>query len=198
MKLSIQHLLRNLENGHPNTIEQARKTLPSLIEQIDGLATMANEFAQFAKLPEAQLESLELVQFVKGTLSLFDNQSVIKFHSNVEEVFVKADKKMLGQILNNLLTNAFQATQESDKAQIDVSIKTTAKHVVMSIKDNGVGMNESAKQKIFTPYFTTKSSGSGIGLIVVRQILEKHGGQIHFESEEGNGSCFYVTLPLLT
>ena len=197
MKLSIQHLLRNLENGHPDTIAQARKALPSLIEQIDGLATMANEFAQFAKLPEPVFESLDFVQLVKNSLALFENNSGIHFQANTSTIMVRADKKMLGQALNNLLTNALQATQEKNQAQIEIHLHSDGQQVVLSIKDNGIGIHEAAKERIFTPYFTTKSSGSGIGLNVVRQILEKHNGQIHFESEIGKGSCFYVTLPLL-
>jgi signal transduction histidine kinase len=109
-----------------------------------------------------------------------------------------ADKKMLGQILNNLITNALQATQNTIQPKIEISLHLNAAQIILEVKDNGVGINEAAKEKIFTPYFTTKSSGSGIGLNVVKQILEKHNGHIHFESEAGKGSCFIVSLPLFS
>jgi signal transduction histidine kinase len=198
MKLSIQHLLRNLENGHPDTIEQARKALPSLIVQIDGLAAMANEFAQFAKLPEPQFEQIDFKQLIINTLPLFENNPIIDFKFSGSEFAVLADKKMLGQILNNLITNALQATQTTLNPQIELSLNSNATQIILAVKDNGIGINEAAQEKIFTPYFTTKSSGSGIGLNVVKQILEKHNGHIHFESEEGKGSCFFISLPLLS
>jgi len=198
MKLSIQHLLRNLENGHPDTLEQARKALPSLIVQIDGLAAMANEFAQFAKLPEPQFVQVDLKQLINNTLPLFENNPIIDFYSTGTEFTVLADKKMLGQVLNNLITNAFQATQTTIQPKIDISLHSQAAQIILSIKDNGTGINEATKEKIFTPYFTTKTSGSGIGLNVVKQILEKHNGHIHFETEEGKGSCFFVSLPLFS
>ena len=198
MKLSIQHLLRNLENGHPDTLEQARKALPSLIEQIDGLTAMANEFAQFAKLPEPQFVQVDLKQLIINTLPLFENHTIIDFNYTDAAFTVLADKKMLGQILNNLITNALQATQTTIQPKIEISLHLNAAQIILEVKDNGVGINEAAKEKIFTPYFTTKSSGSGIGLNVVKQILEKHNGHIHFESEAGKGSCFIVSLPLFS
>ncbi|MEY4350311.1 MAG: hypothetical protein RL078_358 [Bacteroidota bacterium] len=198
MKLSIQHLLRNLENGHPQTLEQVQKALPSLVEQIDALAAMANEFAQFAKLPEPQFEPLDLKNLVQSALPLFENKAVIQFDTHGTDFTILADKKMLGQVLNNLINNALQATQETENGAIQIRIESQDKKLALSVKDNGVGISEAAKEKIFTPYFTTKSSGSGIGLNVVRQILEKHNGKIHFESEEGEGSCFFVELPLFS
>jgi nitrogen fixation/metabolism regulation signal transduction histidine kinase len=198
MKLSIQHLLRNLENGHPQTLEQVQKALPSLIEQIDGLAAMANEFAQFAKLPDPQFEPLDLKNLVQSIIPLFENKSMIQFESKGTDFTILADKKMLGQVLNNLINNALQATQETVNPVIQITIASKEKRLTLAVKDNGVGISEAAKEKIFTPYFTTKSSGSGIGLNVVRQILEKHNGKIHFESEEGKGSCFFVELPLFS
>jgi signal transduction histidine kinase len=190
--------LRNLENGHPDTIEQARKALPSLIVQIDGLAAMANEFAQFAKLPEPQFEQIDFKQLIINTLPLFENNPIIDFKFSGSKFAVLADKKMLGQILNNLITNALQATQTTLNPQIELSLNSNATQIILAVKDNGIGINDAAKEKIFTPYFTTKSSGSGIGLNVVKQILEKHNGHIHFESEEGKGSCFFISLPLLS
>jgi signal transduction histidine kinase len=105
---------------------------------------------------------------------------------------------MLGQILNNLITNALQATQTTLQPKIEIALFSDAKELILEVKDNGIGINDATKEKIFTPYFTTKSSGSGIGLNVVKQILEKHNGHIHFHSEAGKGSCFVVALPLFS
>ncbi|MEN9744148.1 MAG: hypothetical protein RLZZ65_1953 [Bacteroidota bacterium] len=198
MRLSIQHLMRKLENQHPDSLTDAQKTLPTLIEQIDGLANMANEFAKFAKLPEPTFEKLALNSFLKQTLLLFKESSLIHFESLSEEVFIFADKSMMVQVMNNLLTNAIHATQETPYPQVDLTLAINHDRVIISIKDNGIGMNDASKEKVFTPYFTTKSSGSGIGLNVVRQIIEKHNGKVYFETEEGTGSCFFVELPLFS
>jgi signal transduction histidine kinase len=139
-----------------------------------------------------------LKNLVQSILPLFENKSIIEFESKGTDFTILADKKMLGQVLNNLINNALQATQETVNPVILITIASKEKLLTLAVKDNGVGISEAAKEKIFTPYFTTKSSGSGIGLNVVRQILEKHSGKIHFESEEGKGSCFFVELPLFS
>lgn len=195
MKLSIQHLLRKIEMQDADAPQLVQTALPGLIEQIDALARMANEFARFAKLPEPVFETIELHAFVEQVLLLFDEgQNRIQFYPQKELLWILADKDMLSQVLNNLLLNAKQAIDARPNPAIEIKITSTASHVTIAIHDNGIGIPKQEQDKIFTPYFTTKSSGSGIGLSVVRQIIEKHNGQIWFESEEGVGTVFYVKL----
>jgi signal transduction histidine kinase len=101
---------------------------------------------------------------------------------------------MFKQVFHNLLLNAKQATDSRPNPHIEINITSTTTHITIAIQDNGIGISKQEQDKIFTPYFTTKSSGSGIGLSVVRQIIEKHNGQIWFDSEEGVGTVFYVKL----
>ena len=101
---------------------------------------------------------------------------------------------MLSQVLHNLLLNAKQATDSITEPQIFIDVQTIENKVLISIKDNGVGISLEQQERIFTPYFTTKSSGSGIGLSVVRQIIEKHDGEVSFESLVGSGTTFYIKL----
>ena len=179
----------------------AQKSLPSLIEQIDALARMANEFARFAKLPEPQFEKIELGAFIAQTIALFDeDQTMIHFQEHGSELCINADKDMLSQVFHNLLLNARQATEQIQNPKIGVSLHQdlAKQEVVIQVTDNGVGISAEQQERIFTPYFTTKSSGSGIGLSVVRQIIEKHNGSIRFESVPNQGTSFYIRLKLLT
>jgi signal transduction histidine kinase len=97
-----------------------------------------------------------------------------------------------------LLLNAKQATDNTAEAQISVKVSVEEDHVEIAIEDNGIGIDTDQQARIFTPYFTTKSSGSGIGLSVVRQIIEKHIGSIRFESTPNQGTTFYIRLTLLS
>ena len=197
MKLNIQHLLRKLETEDANAKELAQKSLPSLIDQIDALARMANEFARFAKLPEPIFEKIELGAFISQTMALFDeDQTMIYFQTQRKALWINADKDMLQQVFHNLLLNARQATDASVEPKIEIELKIEQGTVEIAIKDNGVGISAAQQERIFTPYFTTKSSGSGIGLSVVRQIIEKHNGSIRFESKEGAGTVFYLRFKL--
>lgn len=199
MKLNIQHLLRKMETDDANAKDLAQKSLPSLIEQIDALARMANEFARFAKLPEPNFAKLELNGFLGQATTLFDkDQTKIHFQPNSILIWVNADKDMLNQVFHNLLLNAKQATENIPEAQISIKAMVEEGNVEITIHDNGVGIDAEQQARIFTPYFTTKSSGSGIGLSVVRQIIEKHHGSIRFESIPGMGTTFYIRLKLLS
>jgi nitrogen fixation/metabolism regulation signal transduction histidine kinase len=199
MKLNIQHLLRKMEAEDANAKDLAQKSLPSLIEQIDALARMANEFARFAKLPEPNFERLELNGFLDQATTLFDeDQTKIHFQPNNTLLWVSADKDMLNQVFHNLLLNAKQATDNTPEAQISVKASVEEASVEIAIQDNGIGIDAEQQERIFTPYFTTKSSGSGIGLSVVRQIIEKHNGSIRFESIPNKGTTFYIRLKLLS
>jgi signal transduction histidine kinase len=199
MKLNIQHLLRKMETEDADANDLAQKSLPSLIEQIDALARMANEFARFAKLPEPHFERLELNGFLDQAITLFDeDQARIHFQPNNKQLWVSADKDMLNQVFHNLLLNAKQATDNTAEAQISVKASVEEDSVEIAIEDNGIGIDAEQQERIFTPYFTTKSSGSGIGLSVVRQIIEKHNGSIRFESRPGKGTTFYIRLKLLS
>jgi two-component system, NtrC family, nitrogen regulation sensor histidine kinase NtrY len=199
MKLNIQHLLRKMEAQDADVQLLAQKSLPSLIEQIDALARMANEFARFAKLPEPNFEKIELGTFITQTIALFDeDQTMIHFQGHGSVHWINADKDMLSQVFHNLLLNARQATDLNPEPKIEIRLQIEKESVEIAIQDNGVGISKEQQGRIFTPYFTTKSSGSGIGLSVVRQIIEKHNGEIRFESTEGKGTTFYVQLHLIS
>jgi signal transduction histidine kinase len=198
MKLHIQHLLRKLDADDADVKQLAQKSLPNLIEQIDSLARMANEFARFAKLPEPIFEKVELTNFISQTVNLFDETGLlVHFNSEEKEVWVHADKDMLSQVFHNLLLNAKQATEVNLAAQITVQLQAESDNVKIRIQDNGVGIASEQQKQLFTPYFTTKSSGSGIGLSVVKQIIEKHNGKIRFESTLGQGTTFIIELNLV-
>ena len=199
MKLNIQHLLRKMEAQDADVQLLAQKSLPSLIEQIDALARMANEFARFAKLPEPNFEKIELGTFITQTIALFDeDQTMIHFQGPRSALWMNADSDMLSQVFHNLLLNARQATDLNPEPKIEIRIHIEKESVEIAIQDNGVGISKEQQERIFTPYFTTKSSGSGIGLSVVRQIIEKHNGEIRFESTEGKGTTFYIQLHLIS
>ena len=201
MKLHIQHLLRKIESNDSDLQPLLQSTLPSLIDQIDSMARMANEFARFAKLPEPHFEKIELQSFAQQAIKLFNEElPYIHFEQTTQPIWIAADKDMLQQVFHNLLLNAQQATEQRQNPEILVRLnqKEANQEVLIEITDNGVGISAEQQERIFTPYFTTKSSGSGIGLSVVRQIIEKHNGSIRFESILNQGTTFYISLKLLS
>ena len=106
-----------------------------------------------------------------------------------------ADKDLMLLVFNNLIKNAIQAIPPDRKGEVEVAIKVEEQHYIISIKDNGVGIEEEKQSNIFVPYFTTKSTGTGLGLAMVKQIIENHRGKIYFTSVPNQGTTFIVELP---
>jgi len=199
MKLSVQHLLRSWKDGEEKYGEYINKVTGTLIEQIDNLSAIASEFSNFAKMPKANNQQIDLVQKIKNTTSLFTNTKNISiktnFHNN-KEVLVYADKEQLSRVFINLLKNAMQSIPEDKPGKIDVELMTSGDKAVVKIKDNGKGIPEELKDRLFVPNFTTKSSGMGLGLAIVKNIVENCNGKIDFETELGKGTTFIIELPV--
>ncbi len=199
MKLNIQYLQQALRNDSPNVKELTDRVAASIIEQIDNLSYIASEFSNFAKMPEARPEEVELGGMLKRAMELYLNDDNIKFTitESPEKLLVFCDRSQLLRVFTNLLENAKQAILPGASGEIDVILKREDGTAVVSVTDNGQGIPEDVVKKIFQPYFTTKSSGTGLGLAMTRKIIEFWKGEIWFETKEGEGTTFFIRLPLI-
>lgn len=199
MKLNIQYLQQALRNNYPNVTELAKKVSESLIEQIDNLSYIASEFSSFAKMPEAKPEQLDLNEMLQKTVDLYKNQDEIHvtLQKSKEPLIVYTDKSQLLRVFNNLLENAVQAIPDEREGLIQVQLQKDNGYAVISFVDNGSGIDEETVDKIFQPYFTTKSSGTGLGLAMTKKIIEFWKGKIWFETTLGEGTTFYISIPTI-
>ncbi|MFI5196862.1 MAG: ATP-binding protein, partial [Chitinophagales bacterium] len=199
MKLNIQYLQQAMQKDDPNIKELTGKVSDSIIEQIDNLSYIASEFSNFAKMPEARAEELELGELLNKATELYLNDPHIKVTVNKspEKLYVFSDRSQLLRVFTNLLENAKQAIPTDKTGNIEVSLKIENGDAIIIITDNGQGIPEDIVKKIFQPYFTTKTSGTGLGLAMTRKIIEFWKGKIWFETKEGEGTTFYIKLPLM-
>lgn len=197
MKLSIQHLQRAIKNDPERVPELAERVSKTMVEQIDNLSEIATAFSSFAKMPKANKDQVNLLQLIQNIVALFNQNEdhPVKLTTELTEAWVFADKNQLVSVLNNLVKNAQQATEDISNGQIEISIAEKNENYILAVKDNGIGIAQSMRNKVFVPNFTTKSSGMGLGLAISKQIVENSQGKIWFESEENKGSTFFVTFP---
>lgn len=198
MKLSVQHLQRSLDKNDPDFEEKVAKFSEKMIQQIEALTTIANEFSNFAKMPKANLEPIEIQDLLKSTIDLYgetDNVEIVYSDNGIEEGKIIGDKEQLIRVFNNLIKNAIQAIPDDKKGMINVEMVKKGNSFLIQIKDNGIGIPKDLEEKIFSPNFTTKSTGSGLGLAMVKQIIETHRGDIYFVTKEGEGTTFFVEIP---
>ncbi len=199
MKLSVQHLQRALKPDDPDYQEKLNLFGQKLITQIDALTNIANEFSNFAKMPKSKLEKLDVVQVVKSSMDLFDEHEDVSLqleNSANGEIEINGDREQLVRVFNNIIKNAIQSIPSQDDGRVEISLSVDDYYCKISIRDNGEGIPDEVKDKIFVPNFTTKSSGSGLGLAMVKQIIDAHHGDISFNTKQGEGTEFIVKLPV--
>ena len=195
MRLSVQSYQRKA-NREAQTIEDTNEFCESLIQQIDILSNISTAFSALTNMPPKNDERLDFVTVVKRTLDIF-NSPYIRFVCSADEIISVFDKDQLGRVITNLVKNALQATENVTSPEIEVFLTADKQHITIKVRDNGTGIAERDRDKIFEPKFTTKSSGSGLGLAMVKNIVLSYNGQISFRSEEGKGSEFVIILKKL-
>lgn len=199
MKLSVQYLQKAWDDQRADYSSYMSRVTDTLIEQIDQLSIIASEFSAFAKMPAMNLHHINLVEKLKRSVLLFSQETdvEISFNANgVDELMIYADGEQLGSVFNNLLKNAVQSIGNNGNGHIDVSLDVSSNKAVIAIEDNGQGIDPGIREKIFKPNFSTKSTGMGIGLAIVKNIVTSLNGKIWFDTALGKGSTFYISLPL--
>jgi signal transduction histidine kinase len=199
MKLSIQYLQKAIDNNSTNVKEMAGSVAKTLVEQIDHLSKIASDFSQFANIGNPRKEVFDLHEMLYSLTSLYETTEnlLFKWVPEHQRIMVFADKTQLNRLFTNLLQNALEACTNEDRRVISVSEELREHSIVIKVADNGEGIPLEMQSKIFIPNFTTKSSGTGLGLAMSKTIVEQAKGKIWFETVEGEGSTFFVELPIL-
>lgn len=196
MKLSVQMLEKSWKDKAPNWDDRLSRFTETIVEQIDALSNIATAFSDFAKMPKSEMEAIEISSFIVAVTDLyrdFDDLNISFTTKCNTDCLVWADKKQLLRVFNNLIRNSIQAV-ESKACEININITDKEKFIQISINDNGCGIPDELRNKIFWPNFTTKNSGMGLGLAIVKNIIESFDGKIWFESALNVGTTFYITL----
>ena len=199
MKLSIQYLQKAIDNNSANVKEMTANVARTLIEQIDHLSKIASDFSQFANIGNPRNEIFDLHDLLYSLASLYDAMENVQFtwQPVSQKVLLFADKTQLNRLFTNLMQNAIEAPDNQLDRTIDVNESLNGEYITINIRDNGGGIPALTKDKIFMPNFTTKSSGTGLGLAMSKSIAEQAKGSIWFETIDGIGTTFYVRLPLV-
>ena len=199
MKLSLQYLQRAIDNNSGNINELSRSVATTLVEQIDHLSQIAGQFSQFANIGNPRNEIFDLNESLRMTIQLhsMEENVVLEWTPVKESVLVNADKTHINRLFTNLIQNATQAVPGNIKAHIEINEIIQEGAILITIKDNGNGIPAGMRSKIFTPNFTTKTSGTGLGLAMCKGIVEQSKGDIWFKTKEGEGTIFFVKLPMV-
>ncbi|MNJ99412.1 Sensor protein ZraS [compost metagenome] len=198
MRLTVQSFQRKFDPQQPDIRQKLDEYSKTLIQQIDTMSSVASAFSSFASMPAQQNETLNVVKIVQLALEIF-NENYITYIADEPQIITRMDRTQLIRIITNLVKNATQAIPETEaNPLVEVRVFREGDTAKISVKDNGKGITIENKRRIFEPKFTTKTSGMGLGLGIIKNIVENYNGTITFESEPGIGTEFLVTLPIIS
>lgn len=196
MRLTVQSFERKFDPTDPNIKQKLREYSATLIQQIDTMTAVASAFSSFASMPAQQNETLNVVKIVQLALEIF-NEPYISFQAEEHRIITRMDRTQLIRIITNLVKNATQAMEEQQaNPRVVVHVFREGDLAKITVKDNGRGISVEDKSRIFEPKFTTKTSGMGLGLGIIKNIVENYHGTITFDSTPGVGTIFTVSLPI--
>ena len=196
MRLTVQSFQRKFDVNDSNITKKLDDYTKTILQQIDTMSSVASAFSNFASMPAQQNETLNVVYVVKMALEIF-NEDFIQFSALEDEIIAKLDRTQLIRVITNLVKNAIQAIpEEQEHKLVFVTVFRENHQVKIAVKDNGKGISEENVAKIFEPKFTTKSSGMGLGLAIIKNIIENYNGTITFETEVNIGTEFLVSFPI--
>jgi len=197
IQISIQDLKRAYDTDDPNFSETIEKSCSTILEEVSSLAKIVKEFSEFARFPSPELKFASINEIISSlaemyTSELTSNRLTLKLADT--PLSVSIDKDQIKRAVHNLLKNALEATDSHGKVEIETIMDSGFAEIVIS--DNGPGFSQQAKNNLFSPYFTTKPEGTGLGLVIVKKIITEHDGEIIVEDEAGVGSTIRLRIPL--
>ena len=200
MKLNLQYLQMAIDKNSADVKNISLYVAQILLEQIEHLSQIASDFSQFAKIGNTRKQIFNVNEILENCITLFSTNDKITIHSSFypEEIYIDADKTQMNRLFTNLLQNAVQSVPDYRDVILEITSKLVNDKILISIKDNGNGIQPDMKNKIFTPNFTTKTSGTGLGLAMCKGIIETLNGNIWFDTKEGEWTCFYIEIPSAT
>ena len=198
MRLTVQSFQRKFDANLPDINEKLKEYSNTLIEQIDTMSSIASAFSNYAQMPAQKDETLNVVKITKLALDIF-NEDYIHFTPGQDQIMARFDRSQLIRVINNLVKNSTQALEQSiqENPRIDVRVYMEDRFAVITVEDNGIGISKDNKDKVFEPKFTTKNSGMGLGLAMVKSIVEAYGGSISLMSLQDQNTIFKVSIPAL-
>ncbi|TVQ12556.1 MAG: HAMP domain-containing protein [Bacteroidetes bacterium] len=199
MRLNVQYLQRAWKDKVDDYDERLERFTKTMVEQIDNLSLIAGEFSDFAKMPASKNETIDIREFIPEVIDLykgFDKLDMrLDLPSEGQNLMIYADRKQLLRVFNNLIKNAIQAYSKEETAKVIIKVNVEGNYCKITLKDFGNGIADDLKQNIFQPYFTTKTGGMGLGLAMVKSIIQSFNGHISFESQMDEGTKFIIRIP---
>jgi two-component system nitrogen regulation sensor histidine kinase NtrY len=201
LQITVENLQRARERAPQQFDEVFRESTATLLAELRNMTAIIGRFSDFAKMPAPHLEAVSVNDLLRDSVRLFEPQFAgagrppirAEFALDTEVGNIPADPVLLRRAFENLVLNTLDAMPEG--GTLTVRTRRSGASVHIEFADSGVGLKPEERERLFTPYYTTKEHGTGLGLAIVQSVISDHGGRISVASEAGQGTTFHIELP---
>lgn len=194
IRLAAERMLKQWNSKSEDFDEVLRRSTKTIVKEVNSLRSLVDEFSRFGKMPKINLESTNIREILDEVVELYSNLRDTKIITSIKEMpDIEIDREQIKRALINLIDNALQA--QTTTIWLNASHNTSLDLIRIEIIDDGTGIKESDKEKLFFPYFSTKKEGTGLGLAIVNSIISKHRGYIRVQDNIPKGTQFIIELP---
>lgn len=198
IKLSTERMLRKWENNDSDFAEVFKKSTKTIIREVEGLKKLVDEFSRFGKMPEVNKVPSDISAIIENVVNLYKAYKNFKINVSIPEdmPLIELDPEQFKRVLINLFDNAFHATRDGGVIEITADYDIGMNRVFINVADDGPGINDEDKEKLFLPYFSTKKEGTGLGLAIAARVIAEHMGYLRVRDNIPKGAVFTVELPI--
>ncbi|MEJ2684785.1 MAG: ATP-binding protein [Candidatus Sulfobium sp.] len=198
IKLSTDHMIKKWQNGDDDFGQVFERSTRTIIKEVESLRRLVNEFSRFGKMPEIRKTPALISSIIEGVVNLYRDYRGVEITVSKEEneQFVELDAEQFKRVIINIVDNAMQAMGGTGKIDIAISHDIPSNRVYVDISDNGPGIREEDKERLFLPYFSTRKDGTGLGLAIASKVVTEHHGYIRIRDNKPTGTVFTIELPI--
>jgi two-component system nitrogen regulation sensor histidine kinase NtrY len=198
IKLSTDHMIKKWHHKDEDFGQVFERSTKTIIREVESLKRLVNEFSKFGKMPEIKKSPALISAIVEGAMTLYSDyrELAITLKKDENEPVVEVDTEQFKRVIINIIENAVQAMQSKGRIEIEISHNIFSNRICVDIADNGPGIREEDKEKLFLPYFSTKKDGTGLGLAIASRVVAEHRGYIRIRDNRPRGTIFTIELPV--
>jgi two-component system nitrogen regulation sensor histidine kinase NtrY len=191
-------MIKKWEHRDADFDEVVQRSTKAIVKEVDSLKRLVDEFSKFGKMPEIRKTPTSIPTIIEEVVNLYRDYKGIEIQVSIPDnlPLAQLDGEQFRRVMINIFDNAIQAMTNSGRIDVRINFDMPMNMAYIEVADNGPGIRDEDKEKLFLPYFSTKKQGTGLGLAIANRIIKEHGGHLWVRDNEPKGTVFSIEIPM--